>query len=67
MMIGTAFRKAFRVFFGNPGASLKFWTAEFCMTLASLTPMLFLTNEGTRMAALLAVPLYLLLMLPARW
>ena len=66
MKIGAAFRKAFRVYFGKPGAPLKFWTVEACLTLASLTPLLFLTNGKLRLLALLAVPLYLLLMLPAR-
>ena len=66
MTIGAAFRKAFQVFFGRFGATMKFWTVEACLTLACLAPALFLADSGLRFLALLAVPLYLLVMLPAR-
>ena len=65
-MIRTAFQRAFQVFFGKPGAAAKFWLVEACLTLAALTPLLFLTSGSLRLLALLAVPFWLLLMLPAR-
>lgn len=65
-MIRNAFRNAFQVFFGKPGAAVKFWMMEACLTLAALTPLLFLTSGSLRLLALLAVPFWLLLMLPAR-
>ena len=66
MKISTAFREAFRVCFGRFGTTLRFLTAEGCMTLAALAPLLFLTNDGLKWLALLAVPFWLALMLWAR-
>ena len=67
MKISAAFRNAFRVYFGNIGAMLKFLVIELCFTLAVLAPMLFLTAEGgLKWLALLSVPLFFLLMLWAR-
>ena len=65
-MIRSAFRKAFQAFFGKPGDTVQFWMVEACLTVASLSPLLFLTNGGLRPLALLAVPCWLLVMLPAR-
>ena len=66
MKISAALRDAKRVYAGHFGATMKFLVVEGCMTLAAFTPLLFLTNEGLKWLALLAVPFYLLLMLWAR-
>ena len=67
MKISDAFRNAFRVYFGHFGASLKFLVAELCMTLAALSPLLFLAADGwMKWLALLVIPLWLFLMLWAR-
>ncbi len=66
MSISTAFRRAFQVCMSHKGATVKFLVTELCLTLASLTPALFLFDGKLRTAALLAVPFYVLLMLPAR-
>jgi len=67
MKISDAFRNAGRVYFGNFGATLKFLVVELCMTLAALSPLLFLAADGwLKWLALLIVPFWLLLMLWAR-
>lgn len=66
MKISAAFRNAFRAYIGHPGASLKFLAVEACMTLAALTPLLFLTGDGLKMLALLAAPFWVLLVFWAR-
>ena len=67
MKISDAFRNAFRVYFGNIGASLKFLVVELCFTLAVLAPLLFLTADGwMKWLALLSVPMFIGLMLWAR-
>ena len=67
MKISAAFKNAFRVYFGNIGASLKFLVVELCFTLAVLAPLLFLTAEGwMKWLALLSVPMFFALMLWAR-
>lgn len=66
MKISTAFRNAFRVGFGRPGATLKFLVVELCLTLICLAPLAFLFEKGLEFLALLAVPLWVLIMFPAR-
>ncbi len=66
MTISAAFKNAFRVYFGHPGAAMKFLIVEACMTLAAVTPLLFLTDEGLMIYALLAVPFWILLIFWAR-
>ena len=67
MKISDAFRNAFRVYFGHFGATMKFLVVELCMTLAALSPLLFLAVDGwLKWLALLAVPFWLVLMLWAR-
>ena len=66
MKISAAFRDASRVFFGHISDTLKFTVTELCMTVAAFTPVLFLTEEGLRPLALLAVPFWILLMFWAR-
>ena len=62
MKISAAFKDAFRVYAGHFGTTLKFLAVEGCITLAAFTPLLFLTDSGMKMLALLAVPFYLLLL-----
>ena len=67
MKISAAFKNAFRVYFGNSGASLKFLVVEVCFMLAVFAPLLFLTAEGwMKWLALLSVPFFFILMLWAR-
>ena len=66
MKISAAVKDAYRVYAGHFGASMKFLTVEACITLAAFAPLLFLTNDGLKPLALLAVPFYLLLVLWAR-
>ena len=66
MKISSAFRDASRVYFGHFGATAKFTVVELCMTAAALTPALFLTENGLKYLALLAVPFWILLMFWAR-
>ncbi len=66
MTISAAFRRAISVYGKHPSASLKFWLVELCLTLICLTPLLFLAEPSLQMLALLFIPLYGLLMLPAR-
>ena len=66
MKISAAVKEAFRVYFDHFGASLKFLIVEACFTLAACAPLLFLTEDGMKPLALLAVPVYLLLVLWAR-
>ena len=66
-MISNAFRNAFRVYFGHFGTTMKFMVTELCMTLAALSPLLFLTADGwMKWLALLVIPFWLILMLWAR-
>ena len=66
MKISEAFRNARRTFLRRGGDTVRFMLVQLCMTLASLTPLLFLVTENLKLLALLAVPFYLLLMLWAR-
>ena len=66
MKISAAFGDALRVYREHFGATMKFLVVEACMTMAVFTPLLFLTNNGMKDLALLAVPFYLLLVLWAR-
>ena len=66
MKISSAFRDAFRVYFGHFGATARFLITELCMTLAAVAPLLFLAEDRLRMLALLAVLFWLVLMFWAR-
>lgn len=66
MKISAAFRNALRVYSGHPGATLKFLTVELCVTLACLTPLLFLSDGALKPLALLTVAFWLLLLTWAR-
>ena len=66
MKISAAIKNAFRVYSEHFGATMKFLIVEACITLAAVTPLLFLTNDGLKMFALLAVPFWILLIFWAR-
>ncbi len=67
MKISDAFKNAGQVYFGHLGAAMKFLVIELCMTLAALSPLLFLTADGwMKWLALLVIPFWLILMLWAR-
>ncbi len=66
MKISKAFRKAFQIYFGEPGASFRFLITELCLVLMVLAPLLFLAESRLQMLALSAVPLFVLILLPAR-
>lgn len=66
MTIQTAFRNGWKAYTAKFGGSMRFLAIELCITLASLTPALFLWNEKLRWGALLAIPFFALLVFPAR-
>ena len=66
MNISKAFKAAAKVYFSHFSVVLKFLIVEFCLTLFCFVPMLFLFEAGLRPLALLAVPLFVLILLPAR-
>ena len=66
MSISSAFRNAFRICFRHPADTLKFLATELCLVLICLAPVLFLADAGLRYLAVLAVPMWILLMFPAR-
>ena len=67
MKISQAFRNAFRTVSAQKGETLKFLAAEGALVLMCLAPLLFLTEKGPlKVLAALAVPLWLLVMVPAR-
>ena len=61
MTISAALKDALRAYKGNIGETVKFLIVEACITLAALTPLLFLADSGMKMYALLACPFWLLL------
>ena len=67
MKISQAFREAFRTVTGQKAEALKFLTVETAVTGICLSPLLFLTEKGwLQYLAALAVPLWLLVKIPAR-
>lgn len=66
MKISAAWKDALRVYKASFGDTLKFLLVELCITLAAFVPLLFLIEDGLKYLALLAIPLYLLLILWAR-
>ncbi|MBR5959437.1 MAG: hypothetical protein IKZ98_00445 [Clostridia bacterium] len=66
MTISAALKDAFRAYKEHFGATVKFLIVEACITLAALTPLLFLTDSGLKKFALLAVPFWILLVFWAR-
>ena len=66
MSISSAFRNAFRVCFRHPADTLKFLVTELCLMLICLTPALFMADSGLWYLAVLTVPMWVLIMFPAR-
>ena len=67
MKISQAFRDAARTVKEQKGETLKFLALETAMTLMCLAPLLFLTQKGPlKYLAALALPLWLLVKVPAR-
>ena len=66
MSIPSAFRNAFRICFRHPADTLKFLVTELCLVLICLAPLLFLADMQIWYPAVLAVPLWILVMFPAR-
>ena len=66
MSIPSAFRNAFRICFRHPADTLKFLATELCLVLICLAPLLFLADMQIWYPAVLAVPLWILVMFPAR-
>ena len=66
MKISAAMKNAFRVYSEHFGTTMKFLIIEACITLAAVTPLLFLADDGMKMLALLAVPFWILLIFWAR-
>ena len=66
MKISQALKDAFRVYTGHFGATVKFLITEACITLAAVTPLLFLSDSSLMMGALLVIPFWILLVFWAR-
>lgn len=64
--LGRAFARALRAGGKHPGNLVRFLIVETCLTMLGLVPLLFLLEPGLRLLALLAVPLWLLIVNPAR-
>lgn len=65
-MISKAFSRAFREYFGHPGASLKFLLTELCLTLIVLAPLMLIGEKNLRIFSVLSAVLFVLMLLPAR-
>ena len=61
MTISAALKDAFQAYKEHFGNTVKFLIVEACITLAALTPLLFLTDSSLMVFALLAVPFWMLL------
>ena len=66
MKISAAFRNAWKAWSRHPAAVLKFLLVEACLTLICAAPLLFLADGKLSVLALLAIPLWILIMFPAR-
>jgi hypothetical protein len=66
MTISAALKDAFRAYKDHFGATAKFLIVEACITLAAVTPLLFMTDSSVMVFALLAVPFWMLLVFWAR-
>ena len=67
MKISQAFRMAYRTVAEQKGGTLKFLVTELAVSAMCLAPLLFLTEKGpVKYLAALAVPLWLLVKVPAR-
>ena len=66
MKISQALKDAFRVYTGHFGATVKFLITEACITLAAVTPLLFLSDSSLMIGTLLVIPFWILLVFWAR-
>ena len=66
MKISDAIRNAWRAYTASFGATVRFLTAEGCLTLLCLAPLLLLSDAGLAPGALAAPVLWIFVMLPAR-
>ena len=66
MKISRAIRNASDVYFGHFEATLKFWVVEACLTMICLAPALLVFEESLKWGALWVIPMWILIMLPAR-
>ncbi len=66
MKISDAVRNAWKAYTRSPGDTGRFLLAEACLVLFCWTPLLFLTNGALAPGALLCLPLWILVRLPAR-
>lgn len=66
MKITSAWRDAWQVYRSHPGDALLTLLLEIILRLIALAPLLLLSTKATTPWALLSVPLYLLIVLPAR-
>ena len=66
MSIRAAFQKAFQTYAGRPGAAMKYLIVELCFWMICFSPLLFICDSSVRFLASLAVPLWILVMMPVR-
>ena len=66
MILIDAFRDAFRTCFRRPADTLKLILTEASLTLICLSPLLLLTDSALKWGALAALPMWILIMFPAR-
>ena len=66
MKISDAIRNARRAYAGSFGETVRFLLTEGCLTLICLAPLLFLNSGALAPCAWAVIPLWILIMLPAR-
>ncbi len=66
MKLSKALRNAWKAYTASFAGTARFLLTELCLTLICLAPALFLARSGMGWAALLALPLWLFVMIPAR-
>ena len=64
--LARALRKACKVFFTHPVQVMLFLLVQVTIRLAAFSPLLFLLIPGYRAGALLVIPAYVLVVIPAR-
>ncbi len=66
MKLSDMIRKAWKAYTASFGETLKFLVIEACLTLFCLTPLLFLSKGKLAPLAWISVPLWFLILIPAR-
>lgn len=66
MKIRTAVANAWKLYTGHFGEMMKFLLLEVVLRLIVAAPLLLLASKATQLLALLSVPLFILIVLPAR-